>query len=231
MGGMRAEVTDGILNIILDSPHTKNAFGLSEAKQLSQSLKGDIRLIVLSAQGRVFCSGGNLHEYRKLKTKAAGVKINRDIRVALKKLSNFPAPKIAIVTGDCFGGGIELLSCFDFILSEPHAFFGMWQRRQELSFGWGGYERLKKRMSDSELQTWLLTGELKSAISCKNLGLVNEIIPNEQMSIRLKTLTNNLLSFKNESYIEIKNGLERNETLLFEKLWWSSSHREKLRKS
>jgi enoyl-CoA hydratase/carnithine racemase len=228
---MRAEITDGILNIVLDSPNTKNAFGLGEAKQLSQSLKGDIRLIVLSAKGRVFCSGGNLQEYSKLKTKAAGIKINKDIRATLTKLSKFPAPKIALVTGDCFGGGIELLSCFDFILSEPHAFFGMWQRRQELSFGWGGYERLKKRMSDSELQAWLFTGELKSALSCKNLGLVNEIIPTGQMPIRLKALTKNLLSFKNESYEQIKKGIEKNETLLFEKLWWSSSHQEKLRKS
>jgi enoyl-CoA hydratase/carnithine racemase len=227
---MRADLKDGVLNLVFDSAKTNNAFGLPEAKILSQSLKGKIRLIVLSAEGRVFCSGGNLRDYAQLKNKASGIKMNKDIRGALEKLAKFPAPKVALVTGDCFGGGIEVLSCFDFILCEPHVVFGMWQRKMELSFGWGGYGRLKARVNPSHLKSWLLAGSLRTAQDAKNLGLVGAIVPAGLMKMRFEGLKKSLLAFSDESYAEIKSHLDKNETLVFEKLWWSKNHRECLEK-
>lgn len=136
---MKSSLHDGILHLVLDSPKTRNAFGPKESKILLKSLSAakNIQLIILSSEGRVFCSGGQLQEYAALKTKQQGVKLNDDIRKVLKKFADHPAPKIAAVAGDCFGGGIELISCCDWIISESHVFFGMWQRRMELSFGWG----------------------------------------------------------------------------------------------
>lgn len=226
---MKATLSEGVLNVVLDSPKTHNAFDHAQSKILLKSLKSkNIKLIVISAVGRVFCSGGQLRDYAALKTKAQGVKVNREIRLALEALAKYPAPKIAAVTGDCFGGGIELISCCDWIISEPHVFFGLWQRKMELSFGWGGYKRLKSRMSETQIKNWLLTANVKTASEAMRLGLIDQIsldIKND-----LKLLVEKTQAFSNASYHPIKQGLDKNESQVFEQLWFTPAHRHALKK-
>jgi len=230
---MRASINGSVLEIVLDDTKTNNAFNLQKAETLARvfgSAKKEISLILISSKGRVFCSGGNLKDYANLKNKEAGLKVNRKIRKVLQDLAKHPALKVAAVSGDCLGGGIELLSCCDVIFAEPHVYFGMWQRKMSLSFGWGGFERLSEKMSSALLQKWLLTGDVHSAFWAEQQGLVDQILSETEIHTQFARLKTAATHDKDGSFAAVVKGLKKNEVALFEKLWWSKAHIEKLQK-
>jgi len=228
---MHHTLEKGVLEIVFDDLKTGNAFDLKKAQALGKLLSAkNISLILLRARGRIFCSGGNLKDYAGLKTKAQGVAVNRQIRAVLDKLSKHPALKIAAVTGDCFGGGIELLSCCDLIYAEPHVFFGMWQRRMALSFGWGGFERLSTRMNPSAAEEWLLTGDVRGVFQARDLGLVDRVMNSARLAAKLSSLKQQCQNDSDGSFAAIANGLKKNEAKVFESLWGKPAHTAHLRR-
>lgn len=228
---MQQSLDKSVLEIVLDDLETGNAFDRKKAHTLSKFLDlKNISLIVVRSQGRVFCSGGNLKDYAKLKTKAEGVAVNRKIRLALAKLAKHPALKVAYVSGDCFGGGIELLSSFDLIYSEPHVFYGMWQRKMSLSFGWGGFERLSRRMNPAMAQEWLLMSDVRTAYWAEKAGLVDSVMSGRDMRTHRSRLMLNCQNDKDGTFKAISLKLKKNEVKVFDDLWGSKAHLEQLKK-
>lgn len=228
---MKISLKDNCLDILFNDSATNNAFNLEKALQLKKHL-GDknIALIFLCNEGRYFCSGGNLRDYAKAKTKQQGLAVNKKIRDVLEMLASHPAVKIAYLSGDCIGGGVELASCCDQIITSPDVFMALWQGKMALSFGWGGYERLQARMKSHVIQQWLLEENLKSAYWCRRQGLVDDICSAVEMEKRLARIRKALKNRTTQNLRELRSGLERDEVKLFEKLWWSPEHRARLEK-
>lgn len=228
---MKINLQSGVLEIVLDDLGTNNALSLPKAKQLSQSLSSArLQLIYITNLGRVFCAGGNLKDYADQKNKGAGLAINREIQSVLQQISQYPALKVAFVNGDCLGGGVEFLSCFDLIWSAPHVYIGLWQRKMGLSFGWGGFERLAKRVNPAWATHRLLTGELQTAGQARDAGLVDEILDEAEARTRWEILKASALNDKDGSFAAVSRDLPHGETSVFEKLWWSEYHRSQLQK-
>lgn len=229
---MKITEQNNFLFVKLDSSCTRNAFSLKEAQQLQANLKDkNILGLVLTAEGSVFCSGGNLQEYASLKTKKQGQRINRQIAQALQILSSSTFPKLAVVDGDCFGGGLELLSCFDWVVATPKSFFALWQRKMGLSFGWGGYERLLKRCSERELKSWLLSAEIKTVYWAYDHHLVDEIISEKNKNMFIQNWMGRHVQLSHKTYEVIKSLNSKSERKSFDELWWSKEHLQLLMKS
>ena len=150
METLTAELKAKILRLTIRNSEHGNSFGQKEADSLAGHLKtykGQFDGVLLLADGqRFFCTGGNLRFYASLRTRLQGLTANARIRRVLQRLNALPQPKVAVVTGDCFGGGLEVLSAFDRILAVPEAQLGFWQRRLGLTFGWGGGSRWEKKL-------------------------------------------------------------------------------------
>lgn len=220
--------TNDVVEITFDDLPSKNSFDLEKAKKWANEVSGkDTRLMLLQSEGSVFCSGGNLADYAAMTTKEDGVVVNREIRKYLSIIAQVPCLKVAFVSGDCFGGGVEVLSVCDTIYSLNHVFFGLWQSRMHLSFGWGGFERLSQRMNSADLQLWLSEGRTHSAFWSEKQGLVDEIVSQEKMIQRYESLKAQALGPKSHYFSD---ELVKNETVFFENLWWSPEHRKMLAK-
>ena len=152
------------------------------------------------------------------------------MREHLDHFYKLPVPKLALVTGDCYGGGVELISCCQWIYASPEVLFGLWQRKIGLSFGWGGYERLKGKMSQSSVTAWLLEGETKSAERCHQIGLVDKIIMTHKFSEEVADWVRRQSRLYEKSFKTIYENLDINEAKTFESLWWSEYHRQELKK-
>lgn len=227
MSILKGQVKDGWISLTLDGGHVGNSFGLSEATTLSDTLdsKKEVRGIILtSTSNRVFCGGGNLAEYSKLKTKDEGVNINRAISNSLDKLYKTPVPKVALVSGDCFGGGLELISCFDRIVVAPHAYFRFWQLKLSLSFGWGGFDRLCRRMPDAQVKQFYLQISNMSSYEALSTNLIDEICPAEFLEVRAREIISKT-KVSRETYKKAHSLSSANERELFEDMWWSEEHR------
>lgn len=235
----RTEVREKILIAYFDNSKQSNCFGIECAKELEKILKlikkNKIEGFLLTSDQRVFCSGGNLSDYAKLKTKSAGIKINKEISRILNDLSKIPTPTICLVNGDCLGGGIEWISAFDTVYSTPSALFGMWQRRIGLSWGWGGGHRLKMRVSKKDLLNLLLNANNFSSYKAKEIGLVDGIYTDEmifekglEFFKKQRDLPQIPVS-KIKSADQISHG-SKGEQKIFESLWMNSEHQRLLSK-
>jgi enoyl-CoA hydratase/carnithine racemase len=230
----RTEVRENILIAYFSDPKHKNALGLDAAKELHEIQKHiehkNIQGFVLTSDDSIFCSGGNLSDYAKLKHRTHGIKINRHIAKILADISEIAIPTVVLVRGDCFGGGIEWISCFDKIYSLPHVLFGMWQRKIGLSWGWGGGHRLKMRVSKKNLQNLLLSAENITAYGAQEIRLVDEICPEEYILEKALRWLQVQLELPKEPLKKIKKQNLKKEKKIFEELWMNPEHKQILKK-
>lgn len=232
--GFESRVENGVLRLTLNAPERGNSFSLRDAEELEKSLKASgsagVRGLVLDARGRLFCAGGNLDDYAKMKTSRQGQTVNRKIASVLRRLAEFPHPTVTIVTGDCFGGGVELISAFDQVLCVPEAMFGLWQRRIGLSFGWGGGARIEKRIGPGKLKALALSTRSLSSYEALELGLVDEIHLKAVIEERALAWLDRAANLPLAPVAGLKTFDAGKERRLFERLWWNDEHRAVLRR-
>jgi enoyl-CoA hydratase/carnithine racemase len=209
------------------SPDSANAMSLAAARELGAIVRKyktwNKPVVVLSGHPKVFCSGGNITDYKKLKSKAEGLKVNREIEKHLSAFAKWPVVKLAVVEGDVLGGGMEWLGCFDFRWSTSSALLAFWQRRIGLSTGWGGGARWARLLGEGVVLRLLLEGSLITAPKALRLGLVDRIIPAWKIPEEISRWVNLLDS-------EILNSLSswsvRDEAKTFGRLWLGSQHQK-----
>ncbi|MES2770193.1 MAG: enoyl-CoA hydratase/isomerase family protein [Bdellovibrionota bacterium] len=230
----RIEVREKILIAYFDNSAQSNCFGIACAKELQKIIKhvkkDKIEGLLLTSDQRVFCSGGNLSDYAKLKNKAQGIKINKEITKILNEFNKMPVPTICLVTGDCLGGGIEWISAFDTVYATPSALFGMWQRRIGLSWGWGGGHRLKLRVSKKNLMNLLLNANNFSSYQAQELGLIDAIYTNELIFEKGLDFLKKQRDLPKIPFIKIKSGDIKHEQKIFQSLWMNPEHQRLLRR-
>ncbi len=229
-------ITDEIIQLTLNDTKSGNSFGIETARELEHLIKdlsaskSKIKVLIFTGVDRFFCSGGNLKFYRSLKSKAAGIKINREISAILKKFNSLKLVKIALVNGDCLGGGLELLSCFDIIYSRADAYFGFWQSKQGLSFGWGGGVRLASRISLSQARRSLLCSQNFSAYEAADMNLVDQVFSRFEIEAATLKLAHDLALNPRTTNSTIQRITSKNEESSFSNLWWSEEHLRRLNK-
>lgn len=221
-----------VVELVFSNSKTRNAFSTKDAEDLLAILEDQdfikfADVLVFKSQGPgPFCSGGDLSEH--LQPKQAR-QYSRRILKALKTLHDLKIPTLAVVEGDCFGGGLELLSCFDLVIATPNVLFGFWQRRMGLSFGWGGFARLKTMMATRKLQSLALSTEVFSVQKAVEFGLVHTICPSSGVKAVLDLKCRELGSRPKLAATVLK-GLFRAELkkdradIDFAKLWKKAEH-------
>lgn len=225
---LRKEIKEEVLFLYLSDLKTQNAFSPQMAQELSAILDNeDFKAIVLSHDHKFFCSGGNLKYYKQLDSKEAGLSENKKIAKILEALSSYCVPKVCIVNGPCLGGGLELVSCFDYVLATPQALFGLWQRRVGLTFGWGGQKRLLRRIESQHLQNWLLGGDTLSVYKAHRLGLVDDIVLSSEGLKRASHWVHQCLKWGSVKKVMLE---ADNQSAAFEKLWHGEVHMSILKK-
>lgn len=232
------QVIHNALVVHFDNPQTSNAFGLEEANEFQKlalhAVQKKLSGFILTSDLPVFCSGGHLKNYAKLK-KSEGLKVNKTICKILDQFQHLPIQTFALVTGDCFGGGIEVLSAFDSIYCTPNVYLGMWQRKIGLTWGWGGANRLKYRIPKKQLLKMLLEARTISAYEAQDMGLVDKIYPKELLTMKaLESLKASSQlpseSFESAKKLNLSKLSPKAESELFAKIWFNKSHQKVLSK-
>lgn len=126
----------GVAHLWLARPDRHNALSaqmIRELTQAAQALGADpaVRVVVLAAEGRSFCAGGDLGWMQEQMRADAGTRREgaRDLAMMLNALNTLPKPLIGRVQGNAFGGGIGLLSVCDVAIAVPQARFGLTETR------------------------------------------------------------------------------------------------------
>jgi len=208
------------LELHFAAPEAANAFSLAHARELGKLMKAYAKwphpVVTRAPNARVFCAGGNLRDYGRLKGKAPGLKVNAEITAALDAFGKWPVPKLALVEGDVLGGGMEWLARFDFRWSTPAAAFAFWQRRIGLAPGWGGGRPWAAILGEPALRALLMEARLLSSHEALRLGLVDRILPTWRAEEAIAAWAAKLDGLADWSVAR--------EAAVFRKLWMGDKH-------
>lgn len=175
----KVEDEDRIRTVTINRPEVMNALH-SEAHHELESMwdefaaRDDLWIaIITGASNRAFCAGNDL------KVQAAGKRgpLPRSGFAGISHRFGLNKPLIAAVNGVAMGGGFEIVLACDIIVAAQNAVFALPEARVGLLAGAGGVHRLPRMIPQKQALGMILTGRRVSAAEGKELGFVNEVVP------------------------------------------------------
>jgi len=187
--------------VTFNRPEVMNALHNEAQKELNEIFK-DFQeddeawvAIITGAGNRAFSAGNDL--------KATAAATARGERIGGEKPLPFggitsgftcPKPLIAAVNGVAMGGGFEIALACDLIIAAEHARFALPEPRVGLIAAAGGVHRLPQQIPLKQAMGMLLTGRTISAQEAYRMGLVNEVIPGEELLAAAERWANEILA-------------------------------------
>lgn len=235
-------ISEHVLWATIDRPEARNAINFQTIDDLEAivnelELNSEIRLFILSGSGsKSFVAGGDLKEFHHITEKEEAIRLSQRMQDLLNRIERLPCWTIAFVNGDAYGGGIEIMLAFDFILSANHSNFGFTQGRFYLTPGWGGLTRLIEKVGRSKALEWQGMAKVISADKLLDERFLNSILEkNEVLSWGERLLHNDrafIRTLKNNTLInsDIRYEKMRSEIQPFAQLWVHKSHISRVEK-
>ena len=186
-----------IATLTLNRPDKLNALTMDmldelEAHLLALARDKEVRVVLLKAEGRAFCVGADIHTWTSLEPLEMWRVWTRRGHEVFGRLAALPQPVIAVIQGYAFGGGLELALAADVRLASESAAFAMPETGLATLPGWGGTERLPKLVSVARAKQMIFSGERVSAEKAAKWGLVNEVLPEVELSGRADELSSRI---------------------------------------
>jgi methylglutaconyl-CoA hydratase len=187
-----------IATITLNRPDKRNAISYELIEDLSAALdevaKSSALVLILTGAGKAFCSGMDLDNLKALvgRSPEQNLKDSEIMARLFRSLYDFPRPTIAAVNGAAIAGGCGLATLCDFTLAVPEAKFGYTEVR--IGFVPAIVSTfLLRQVGEKHARDLMLTGKIIGAEEAHRIGLINEIVPAEQLTGRARTLASQLM--------------------------------------
>jgi enoyl-CoA hydratase len=190
------EKREGIAYITFNRPEVRNAWSPEVMARLSDAWRDfdeddSLRVAIVTGAGdQAFSVGADLATLIPLFTRAREPEDEWDRRVLEDRdiqnpavLRGFPLykPVIAAVNGYCLAGGMELLQGTDIRIAAERATFGLSEVKRALAPGGGSMVRLARQIPYCKAMEILLTGDRISAQEAQSMGLVNYVVPADEL--------------------------------------------------
>lgn len=206
---------DGICIITLNKPEKHNAFDEYLIANLTEKLitldqDETVKVILLNANGKNFSAGADLEWMKKmlLYTEQENVQDALQLVKLLKTLSTIRKTTIGLAKGITMGGGIGLLCCCDIILAEQEARFCFSEAKLGLVPATIA-PYVIRAIGSRFAQYYFLTAKIFSAIEARNMGLVHEIIAQNNLLDHGITVATSLLKNGPQALLIIKQLISR----------------------
>lgn len=167
----------------LNRPEAKNALNMALRRLLAEafaqaSVDPEIRAIVVTGNAEAFAAGADLAEMADAGTVDI---LLRETHLLWRTIAQCPKPVIAAVNGYALGGGCELAMHADIIVAGKSAQFGQPEVRVGIMPGAGGTQRLVRAVGKFKAMKMLLTGKPVLAAEADSMGLVSELVDDDQV--------------------------------------------------
>jgi len=215
---IRFEIRDRIGVLTLNRPDKLNALvpemrpGFEEA--LAKSAEPGVKALLIRAEGKAFSVGGDigwmsqcLREGRQADLEDL-LDLGGEVAYGLLTL---PKPVVAVVQGAAAGGGMGLALSADLRLATPDLVFSMAFVKIALHPDWGSSVALGRLLNPAAAAELMLTGDRVDAARALALGLVNRVVPAEQMEATVQALARQLAEGPAPTFSAIKATVLRNQ--------------------
>ncbi len=192
--------TDGNVAVVkINRPQKLNALNEQTLKELHTVFTGiknneQIYVAVLTGEGeKAFVAGADINELNQLDPVTAK-KFAEFGQNVFNLIENLGKPVIAAVNGFALGGGCELALACHFRIASENAKFGQPEVNLGIIPGYGGTQRLARQINPGRAMQLILTGEMVDAGEAYRMGLVNEVVPQNELLNRAKEIAKNIAS-------------------------------------
>jgi len=175
-----------IAMVTVNRPKALNALNVRVVEELAQVLR-DVRhdsavraLIITGAGDRAFVAGADIAAMSEMSA-VQGLEFARLGHRVLQSMEELPVPIIAAVNGFALGGGLELAMACDMIIASDKARFGQPEINLALIPGFGGTQRLPRRIGHPRARQLILTGDPIDAKTALEWGLINQVVAPENL--------------------------------------------------
>ena len=190
------ERRQGVAIITINRPEKRNALNIqtrAEGAAVLDELSADdsVRVAVFTGAGdKAFVAGADIAEFAE-RTALTQREVMLD-RGLFNAVDTFPKPVIAMVNGYCLGGGCELALACDIRVASDNASFGQPEINLGIIPGGGGTQRLTRLVGEGKAMEMILSGEIINAQEAFRIGLVNHVVPADQLEAKTMEIANRI---------------------------------------
>ena len=205
------DISDGIATICLNRPDAANALNITMGDELhavaTRCASGaDIRAVVLTAAGKMFCAGGDVISFH-----AAGDGMEEHMRAlttmlhaAIARFHRMDAPLIIAVNGVAAGAGMSIALTGDYVIAADNAKFTMAYTKIGVSPDGSGTYYLPRIVGVRKAKELIFRNPVLSAEEARELGIVNEVVAGDQLMDTAMELAREFADGPTRAYGETK---------------------------
>ena len=201
---------DGVAWLTLTRGEVHNAFNDTLIAALTRSLESlqsdeRVRVVVLTAKGPSFSAGADLNWMKRMAgySEEENLADARALARLLQVLDRLKQPTVAMVQGPAFGGGVGLIACCDIAIAAESAHFALTEVRLGLIPAVIS-PYVVAAIGERAARRYMLSGERMSAREAEAIGLLHEVVPDEQLEARTGRLLKALLACGPNAQAEAK---------------------------
>ena len=207
------ELRGAVATVTMNRPEALNALSLQLSLDLraaiEKAVEGKARAVVLTGAGRAFCSGGDLREMRAMGESEGNIEAFLDsplkaLHDVILLIRETPIPFIAAVNGVCAGAGTNFALACDLVIAAEDATFNEAFVRIGLSPDCGGTFFLPRVIGEKRAAEMFMTGGTLDATRAEKIGMINAVVPAEDLLQETAKLAAHLASGPTGSFGRIK---------------------------
>lgn len=186
------DIEAGIARLTLNRPKQYNALSGDMLTALQNAIDNiaqdkSVRVLIIAANGKAFCAGHDLKEVRSSDDPEFHKVLFTQCSNFMQSISQLPQPVIAEVNGIATAAGCQLVAACDLAIAEGGARFAVSGINVGL-FCSTPAVALSRNMHRKQAMRMLLTGEFIDALTAQQFGLINEVVPIEDLATKTKEL-------------------------------------------
>lgn len=192
---------NGVAHVRFNRPEGANAVSPAFSRDLREVMleiehDDDVKAVSVTAEGKVFCAGGDLKEFNSagdgLPKLAADMLV--DFHGAIYKMNRMPKPVVAGVLGAAGGAGLSVVSAFDLVICGESAKFTMAYTKAGVTPDGTSSYFLARHIGLRRMLDLTLTNRVLSAQEAEAWGLVNRVVPDDEVDSKTAELAEQLAS-------------------------------------
>jgi enoyl-CoA hydratase/carnithine racemase len=154
-----------------------------------------VRVLVVTGAGPGFCAGADISDLLSgADPDDPMADVRRDNLAAQAALREFPKPTVAMVRGHCIGGGVEIAASCDLRFADPSAVFGVTPAKVGIVYTPSSTKALIDLVGPAMTKYLLFSGELIDAATALRAGLVDQVVPADELAGEVRRFADVLAS-------------------------------------
>ena len=195
-----SDFSDGVTTITINRPTKLNALNSATINELHEAFTAaesdfETKVIIITGSGeKAFVAGADISEFANYDEDQAYELSKKGQYLLFDLIENLSTPVIAAVNGFALGGGLELAMAAHFRLASTNARMGLPEVSLGLIPGYGGTQRLTQLVGKGRAMELIMTASMIDAEKALTYGLVNYVVPQEELLLRCFALANQIKS-------------------------------------